>query len=346
MNKREGSFCDLLPVENIMHNDFECLDTITDMMDFVFFQMKLGTNEVNVSKNKSMMKANKVVSLPDSSKSAVYNDPKSMSPMDDTQKRQAQLDQNMESDIHHAFETKEFQIYLQPKVLIATTEVVGAEVLARWVHPKKGLITADVFIPVFENNGFIIELDYLIWEKTFASISKWLDKGYSLVPVSINVSRIHLIDYKFVHYLIHLSKKYKVSPTYIELEFTETAIFENLDGLKPIFQALKKEGFTLSLDDFGFGYSSLNSLQDIPIDIIKIDCGLLNEISTTSNSSTIIKYIIATANKLNIRVVAEGVKDFAQAELLYHAGCDTAQGYFYSKPLSENEFEQYTYNSF
>ncbi len=90
----------------------------------------------------------------------------------------------------------------------------------------------------------------------------------------------------------------------------------------------------------------MNSLQDIPIDIIKIDCGLLNEISTTSNSSTIIKYIITTANKLNIRVVAEGVKDFAQAELLYHAGCDTAQGYFYSKPLSENEFEQYTYNSF
>lgn len=339
MNKREGSFCDLLPVDNIMIKGFEHFDTITEMMNFVFFQMNLDTTDVNVSnKYHNFIKTNRVEELTDNQKYKVH--------LEDTWKRQTQVDKNVESEISHAFKAKEFQIYLQPKVLIATSEVVGAEVLARWVHPKKGIITAEVFIPEFESNGFIIELDNFIWEKTFTAISKWMEKGHSVVPVSINVSRIHLTNYEFVNFLINLSKKYKVSPKYIELEFTENAIFENLEELKPIFQKLKSEGFTLTIDDFGFGYSSLDMLKDMPIDIIKLDCGLLNEISTTTDSRIFIKNVITMANKLNMRVIAEGVKDFAQAELLYHAGCDTAQGYFYSKPLSETEFEQYTYNSF
>jgi len=153
-------------------------------------------------------------------------------------------------------------------------------------------------------------------------------------------------SYDFVNYLINLSKKYKILPKYIELELTETIVFENIGELNRMLHVLKKEGFILALDDFGAGYSSLNMLKDMPIDIIKIDRSFLNETSTTRKGRTVIKYVIAMANKLKMKVVAEGVKDFTQAEFLYHAGCDTAQGYFYSKPLSVKEFEQYAYHSF
>lgn len=271
---------------------------------------------------------------------------KSVAYYDDTLRKRSLIDKDIESEMHHALESEEFQIFLQPKVSIATTEVVGAEALARWIHPNKGIMPADTFIPIFEKNGFIVKLDYLIWEKTFAAVRKWLDNQYPVVPVSVNVSRIHLNNDEFVHYLINLSKKYRVLPRYIELELTETIVFENVKELNRMFHMLKREGFTLALDDFGSGYSSLNMLKDIPIDIIKIDRGFLNETGTTKKGRTVIKYVIAMANKLNMKVVAEGVKDFTQAEFLYHAGCDTAQGYFYSKPLSIKEFEQYTYHSF
>lgn len=279
-------------------------------------------------------------------KSVKGNVLKSVAYYDDTLRKQSIIDKDIESEMHHALETGEFQIYLQPKVSIATTEVVGAEALARWVHPRKGLIPADTFIPIFEKNGFIIKLDYLIWEKTFQTVRKWLNNQCPVVPVSINVSRIHLGSYDFVNYLINLSKKYKILPKYIELELTETIVFENIGELNRMLHVLKKEGFILALDDFGAGYSSLNMLKDMPIDIIKIDRSFLNETSTTRKGRTVIKYVIAMANKLKMKVVAEGVKDFTQAEFLYHAGCDTAQGYFYSKPLSVKEFEQYAYHSF
>lgn len=279
-------------------------------------------------------------------KSVKGNALKSVEYYDDTLRKRSLIDKDIESEMYHALEMDEFQIYLQPKVSISTSEVVGAEALARWIHPKKGVIPADTFIPIFEKNGFIIKLDYLVWEKTFKTVNKWMCQGYKVVPVSINVSRIHLNNYEFVNYLINLSKKYKVPPKYIELELTETIVFDNVRESNKMFHMLKKEGFTLALDDFGSGYSSLNMLKEIPIDIIKIDRGFLNETSTTKKGRTVIKYVIAMANKLKLKVVAEGVKDFEQAEFLYHAGCDTAQGYFYSKPLSVIEFEQYTYHSF
>jgi EAL domain-containing protein (putative c-di-GMP-specific phosphodiesterase class I) len=196
------------------------------------------------------------------------------------------------------------------------------------------------------NEKFLIKLDYLIWEKTFATVREWFDIGYPVVPVSINVSRLHLKNYDFVNYLSNLSKKYKVLPRYIELELSETIVFENIREIKRIIHMLKGEGFLITLDNFDSGYSSLHMLKDLPIDIIKIDLGLLNKASTTKKGRAVIKYVIAMARQLNMKVIADGVKDFAQAEFMYHAGCDTAQGYFYSKPLSIKEFEQYTYHSF
>ncbi len=274
---------------------------------------------------------------------------KTIAHYDETMRRQGIEDKDMEDEMNAALENGEFEMYLQPKISIATTEVVGAEALARWVHPIKGIIPPERFIPLFERNGFILKLDYFIWEKAFAILRKWMDKGHPPIPVSVNVSRFHIHDPDIIQRLIMLVEKYKIPRNLIELELTETVFLNNLDELSHLAYALKTEGFILSMDDFGTGYSSLNMLKDLPVDIIKIDRGFLNEVSATERGKTVIQYTIAMARKLNINVVAEGVENFVQAEFLYKAGCETAQGYFYSKPIPVKKFEQYTfgyYNEF
>ncbi|BCJ92738.1 hypothetical protein acsn021_03070 [Anaerocolumna cellulosilytica] len=263
---------------------------------------------------------------------------------DDTLRKRSIEDKDIENEMNYALEHGEFEMYLQPQVSIASTDVVGAEALVRWIHPTKGIISPERFIPLFENNGFIVKLDYLIWEKAFATIRSWIDEGYPVVPISVNVSRIHLYNSNLLERFIMLAEKYNVPRKYIELELTETAFFNNARELNYLVHSLKKEGFILAMDDFGSGYSSLNMLKDIPVDVIKIDRGFLNEIVATEKGKTVIRYTIAMAKKLNIDVVAEGVESFVQAEFLYHAGCETVQGYYYSKPLPVNKFEQYAFH--
>ncbi|WMJ90480.1 bifunctional diguanylate cyclase/phosphodiesterase [Anaerocolumna sp. MB42-C2] len=262
---------------------------------------------------------------------------------DETLRQRGIEDKDIENEMNLALENGEFEIYLQPKVLIATTEVIGAEALVRWVHPSKGIISPERFIPLFEKNGFIIKLDYLVWEMAFVTLRKWLDEGFEPIPISVNVSRLHIHNADIVQKFIMLAEKYKVPRNLIELELTETAFLNNLDELSYLAHNLKKEGFILSMDDFGTGYSSLNMLKDVPVDVIKIDRGFLNEIVTTERGKTVIQYTIAMAKKLNIEVIAEGVENFVQAKFLYEAGCETAQGYFYSKPIPVPKFEQYTF---
>jgi len=265
---------------------------------------------------------------------------------DEKLRQQGIEDKDIENEMNSALENEEFEMYLQPKVSIANTEVVGAEALVRWIHPVKGIISPDRFIPLFEKNGFIVKMDHYIWEKAFSTIRKWLNEGYRPVPISVNVSRIHLFNNNLVERFMNLAEKYQVPTNLIELELTETAFFDNSDEISDLVYALKKEGFTLSMDDFGSGYSSLNMLKDIPIDVIKIDRGFMNEVVATERGKTVILYTIAMAKKLNIDVIAEGVENFVQAQFLLEAGCETAQGFFYSKPLPIKKFEQYTYGSF
>lgn len=255
-------------------------------------------------------------------------------------------DKDIENEMTSALLEHQFEMYLQPKVSICSSDVVGAEALVRWNHPKRGIITPDRFIPLFEKNGFIVKLDYYIWEQAFATIHRWLKEGYTPVPISVNVSRVHIYNTDIRGVFLNLSKKYKVPTHYIELELTETTYFDNFDKLSKLVLDLKKEGFILSIDDFGSGYTSLNMLKDIPIDVIKIDKGFMNEIVGTERGKTVIRYTIAMAKQLNIDVIAEGVEDFSQAEFLFEAGCETAQGYFYSKPLPIHKFESYTYGNY
>lgn len=250
----------------------------------------------------------------------------------------------IEDEMNDALSGRQFKLFLQPKYNIETSTVIGAEALVRWIHPEKGLIPPSAFIDLFERNGFIIKLDEYMWEETCKTLRKWIDRGYKPIPVSINVSRVHANNPRLYDSLINLVRKYDLSPRLIELELTESAFLDDLGGLLKTLDKLQKAGFLLAMDDFGAGYSSLNMLKNVPIDIIKIDREFLNETVVTERGKTVIRYTIAMAKQLDMKVVAEGVETIDQAAFLLDAGCNIAQGFYYSKPVDVGTFEMLAFN--
>lgn len=274
-------------------------------------------------------------------KSIKHDVMKNLAFYEDSLRKRTLEDSDIENEMMFALTNHQFEMYLQPKMSIPTTEIVGAEALVRWNHPEKGIIPPERFIHLFEKNGFIVNLDYYIWERAFLTIAGWIKENYPVIPISVNVSRIHFSNNDFVEKLIHLSERYHVPPTYIELEITESAFFDYKEDLQAKLYTLKDKGFKLSLDDFGTGYSTLNCLKDIPLDILKMDRAFLAGTGENRKEETVLEYTIALAKSLGIEVVAEGVENFSQAEFLYRSGCEIAQGYFYSPPLPVSTFEKY-----
>lgn len=259
---------------------------------------------------------------------------------DETLREHLLSDRKIESSMHAALLNREFCLYLQPKVDIQTSTIVGAEALVRWNNPEEGLIAPDSFIPLFERNGFIIQLDEFIWEETCKVLRAWLDAGLKPLPVSVNVSRMHIHDTRFCEKLPRLLAKYNLPPQLLELELTESVFLDNADQMVAAINQLREQGFVFSLDDFGAGYSSLNMLKSLPIQIIKIDRGFLTEVVCTERGKTVIRHIIALAKALDMQVVAEGVENQGQAAFLLEVDCELAQGYHYSRPIPVSEFEQ------
>lgn len=254
-------------------------------------------------------------------------------------------DKKIESEMHNALKNGEFVMFLQPNVAISTSEIVGAEALVRWVHPENGIIAPDTFVPLFEKNGFILQLDEYIWDQACRTLRTWIDSGRTPVPLSVNVSRMHIHDVHFCDKLLQLVTKYSLSPRLIKLELTESAFLENETGLLAAMANLQAHDFLFSMDDFGSGYSSLNMLKSLPINIIKIDRIFLNEVVATERGKTIIRHVIAMARQMDIAVIAEGVETLEHALFLIEAGCPLAQGYFYSPALSVSAFEELAYGA-
>lgn len=250
----------------------------------------------------------------------------------------------IESEMYMALEQKQFFVMLQPKCDINTGKAIGAEALVRWQHPERGMIPPDSFIPVFEEDGFVLQLDEYVWEETCKAIRSWLDRGFEVVPVSVNVSRLHILDGELVEKLVNLVKKYSLPTGLLELELTESAFLGNVEKLYEIMHRLKDAGFTLSMDDFGSGYSSLNMLKDAPFDVVKFDREFLNETVNSDKGKTILDSMIDMVNRLNIKVLVEGVETEEQTRILLEAGCHIAQGYYYSRPISIEEFEEFAFN--
>ena len=249
-------------------------------------------------------------------------------------------DKYIENEMGYALKNGQFSMYLQPKYNISTSEIIGAEALVRWVHPKKGLIMPDKFIPLFEKNGFIVNLDKYIWEQACIEIRKWIDSGQTPVPISVNVSRVNVGNPKLIEILDSLVEKYKIDKKYLELEITETVYYDDQKHLIETLNQLKKADYTLLMDDFGSGFSSLNMLKNTPFDILKIDRNFLNETMVTDKGKKIILHTISLSNDIGINTVAEGVETKEQAEYLLECGCNVAQGYYYSKPVELNVFDE------
>ncbi|MGL4547727.1 EAL domain-containing protein [Eubacterium aggregans] len=203
---------------------------------------------------------------------------------------------------------------------------------------EKGFLSPGVFIPIFERNGFITDLDIYIWDQCCQKIRAWIDKGNHATPLSVNVSRADIYRPDLVDILLSVIKKYKLSPKYLHLEITETAYTENPEQLIDVLTQLKKLGFIIEMDDFGSGYSSLNMLSELPIDILKLDMKFIQG-NKHANSRNILSFIISLAKWMNLSVIAEGVETEEQVQLLQLFNCEFAQGYYYAKPLPQEEFE-------
>ena len=241
----------------------------------------------------------------------------------------------IEENMQAAITERQFMMYLQPKYSIEKNSIIGAEALVRWRHPKKGMIYPDQFIPIVEENGFIKKVDYYIWEEACCFIKKCEEEGLGNIPISVNVSRVHLQDDECVHVLADIIKNKGIDKTLLELEITET-VGEQQVSMKA--QQLKGEGYTLLMDDFGSGYSSLNILLETPFDVIKLDKKFMENMMISGKGRLILEQIVHMADKLGLGILAEGVETKEQVELLQSIGCDQVQGYYYAKPMPKEEF--------
>lgn len=241
----------------------------------------------------------------------------------------------IEENMQAAITERQFMMYLQPKYSIAKNEIIGAEALVRWKHPERGMLYPNQFIPIIEENGFIKKVDYYIWAEACRFIKKCEEAGIESCPVSVNVSRIHLRDDECIHVLSDLIKSNSIPKSLLELEITETADDQQV-SMKAL--QLKEEGFTLLMDDFGSGYSSLNILLETPFDVIKLDKKFMENMMVSGKGRLILEQVVSMADKLELGLLAEGVETKDQIDLLQSIGCDQVQGYYYAKPMPEEEF--------
>lgn len=237
-----------------------------------------------------------------------------------------------------ALEEGQFQMFLQPQVSV-DKKILGGEALVRWQHPDRGMVSPGEFIPVFEKSGYISKLDQYIWESACQQLQKWEQKGLDL-HISVNISPKDFFYIDIYEAVTSLVKKYGVSPRHLKLEITETALMTEVKNQVKILDKLRKFGFDLELDDFGSGYSSLNTLKDIPVDVLKVDMGFLDKTEHEERGRAITSSVIAMAKKLGMSVITEGVETEEQVEFLTGAKCDMFQGYYFDKPMPVPEFEK------
>ena len=243
-------------------------------------------------------------------------------------------------DFDDSVKNKDFKVFYQPKYDISGDEprLCSAEALVRWVHPIHGMISPGVFVPLFEKNGLVQKLDRYVWAEAAAQIKKWKEEYGITVPVSVNVSRIDIFDPNIEEHLMNLLKENGLGCDEMLLEVTESAYADDADRMVEMVNNLRNLGFRIEMDDFGSGYSSLNMLATIPVDILKMDMKFIQNMLKDEKSLKLVKLIMDIAEFLRIPVVAEGVEEEAQLRELKDMGCKIIQGYYFSKPVPAEDF--------
>jgi len=249
-------------------------------------------------------------------------------------------EQELSGEMTSALENGQFELYFQPQVNYASGAMIGAEALVRWRHPVKGLIPPGKFIPLFERNGFISTLDEYVWEQSCRYMRSWIDKTGTLpISVSVNISRVDIYDPRLCGHLRGLVRRYGLPPSALRLEITESAYMQNAEQLISVVRDLRDAGFTVEMDDFGAGYSSLNTLKDVPVNVLKLDIRFLSGSENGARGGNILSSVIRMAHWLDMPVIAEGVETAAQADYLKSLNCFYMQGYYFGKPMPAAEFE-------
>ncbi|MBO4396500.1 MAG: EAL domain-containing protein [Eubacterium sp.] len=239
-----------------------------------------------------------------------------------------------------ALDNEEFIVYYQPKYSPDKAELIGAEALIRWQSPDFGFVPPGRFIPVFEKNGFITSIDHYMICHVAADQKRWLDAGMECVPVSVNVSRAHFAEPDLAEQIRNMVDSVGTPHEYIEIELTESAFFDDKNAIIDTIERLKSYGFSVSMDDFGSGYSSLNSLKDMNLDVLKLDAEFFRGNADPDRKEAVVSEAIKLAKRLNMRTVAEGVEDKDEVEFLKKQGCDMIQGYYFAKPMPGDEYEE------
>ncbi len=249
------------------------------------------------------------------------------------------VENEMLEGFENACKNSEFELVYQPKVQAGDGRIVGCEALVRW-RQGTHLVMPDTFIPLFEVNGLLMVLDFYLLEKICCWLRSSLDAGQPVVPVSVNFSRTHLMEHGFVQHLKVVLDKYHVSPEWIEIEITENAFFDDRNGMLLMAEELHQAGFRIAMDDFGTGFSSLNFLRTIPLDVMKIDKLFFSNFATDVHGRLLLEDILQIAQHLGLRTVAEGVETAEEAEFLRQKGCDLIQGFYFYRPLSADKLQE------
>lgn len=247
----------------------------------------------------------------------------------------------VEENMEHALEAGELHVYLQPKYNPETRRLGGAEALIRWISPTEGFIGPGKFIPIFEKNGFITKIDDFMLRSVSRLQANWVKEGCNVVPISVNISRAHFTQEDLAEHICAIVESEGAPKELIELELTESAFFEDKDMLINTVEKLKSMGFAVSMDDFGAGYSSLNSLKDLQLDVLKIDADFFRgREENEERGSLIVSETIQLAKNLGMTTVAEGIENVEQVEFLAERGCDLIQGFYFAKPMPIADYEQ------
>lgn len=259
---------------------------------------------------------------------------------DDSMRNELLLEKEITNSMQQALADGEFLVYLQPKCNLKTEEYVGAEALIRWMNPERGLLPPGQFIPIFEKTGFITEVDLYVWEQVCRMLARWKQENRTLIPISVNVSRADLYHSDFMDRILELMDKYDIEPSLLHMEITETVYTENQNQILDMVNQMEKLGFKVEMDDFGSGYSSLNMLTEIPVDVLKLDMRFLEGYSAGKAKGNILEFSVGLAKSLGLESVAEGVETREMVDELKRLNCEMGQGYYFSRPIPIHEFEQ------
>lgn len=250
------------------------------------------------------------------------------------------VEKAIESSFGEAFSNEEFIVYYQPKVDVKSEKIVASEALVRWEKADGAFLSPDSFIPVFEKNNTIDQLDQYVFERVCQWLKAKIDKGERLLSVSVNVSRLQFYNIDFVNIYTNIKNKYNIPDEILEIEFTESIVFDNWKQLSAIVDNLHKSGFLCSIDDFGKGSSSLSMIKNLDIDVLKIDAMFFQNLEKSDRDQMLVSSLIQLAKQFKIRTVAEGIETSKQVEFLREHNCDLIQGYVYYKPMSQYDFDK------